>query len=66
VDRNIAASQRNDAGCNRRLRPNAIYKLKINGQLTDSLRADKTGRIQFDYKCGYAVPQIFELDLAAK
>jgi hypothetical protein len=48
------------------LRPNAIYELKANGRMTISLRADKTGCIQFTYKRGYAVPQEFELGLATK
>jgi hypothetical protein len=48
------------------LQPNAIYKLKVNRRINNSLRADKTGRIQFDFKSGYAVPQMFELDLAAE
>jgi hypothetical protein len=43
------------------LRPNAIYKLKANGKVTASLRADKTGRIEFTYKRGYAAPQQFEI-----
>jgi hypothetical protein len=49
-----------------RLRPNAIYKLKDNGQTVASLRADKTGRIKFIYERGYAVPQKFELGLATQ
>lgn len=48
------------------LRPNAIYELKANGQITASLRTDKTGRIKFAYKRGYAVPQKFELCLATQ
>ncbi len=48
------------------LRPNAIYELKANGQMVGSLRADKTGRIKFASKQGYAVPQKFELGLAAQ
>jgi hypothetical protein len=48
------------------LRPNAIYQLKINGRMTASLRADNTGRIQFTYKHGYAMPQKFELGLATQ
>ena len=48
------------------LRPNAIYELKANGQIIASLRADKTGRIEFSYKRGYAVPQNFELGLATQ
>lgn len=48
------------------LRPNAIYKLKANGQVTASLRADTTGRVQFTYKRGYGVPQLFELGLATQ
>ena len=46
------------------LRPNAIYELKANGQIIASLRADKTCRIKFTYKRGYAAPQKFELGLA--
>jgi len=48
------------------LRPNAIYQLKANGKITASLRADKTGQIQFTYKHGYAAPQKFELGLTAQ
>ncbi len=47
------------------LLPNATYELKANGRIIDSLRADKTGRTEFTYKRGYAVPQKFELGLAA-
>jgi hypothetical protein len=47
------------------LRPNAIYKLKANGQVIASLQADKTGCIRFTYKHGYAVPQKFELEPAS-
>jgi hypothetical protein len=46
------------------LQPGAAYNLKINGQITDSLRADKTGSIKFNYTHGYAAPQNFELVLA--
>jgi hypothetical protein len=46
--------------------PNAIYELKANGRITASFRADKTGRAQFVYKRGYAVPQKFELGLATQ
>jgi len=46
------------------LRPKALYELKANGQPITPLRGDKTGRIQFEYKRGYAVPQKFELGLA--
>ncbi len=45
------------------LRPNAIYELKTNGRIINSLRADKTGRIEFACKRDYAVPQKFELSL---
>jgi len=48
------------------LRPNAVYKLKANGQIVASLRADKTGCIQFAYQRGYAVTQKFELGLATR
>ena len=48
------------------LRPNAIYQLKTNGRIITSLQADKTGRINFEYKRGYAVPQRFELGLENK
>ena len=46
------------------LRPNALFMLKANGQPIASLRADKTGRITFNYKRGYTVPRRFELGLA--
>jgi len=45
------------------LRPNAIYDLKANGQIIDSLQADKAGCIRFECKRDYAVPQNFELSL---
>jgi hypothetical protein len=48
------------------LRPKAIYELKANGQTINSLRADKAGRIKFEFERGYAVPQTFELGLAEK
>jgi hypothetical protein len=48
------------------LRPNAIYKLKVNGQMIASFRADKTGCIRFNNKRGCAAPQKFELDLATE
>jgi len=47
------------------LRPGVIYELKANGRIIDSLQADKTGRIKFTRKHGYAVPQKFELGLAS-
>ena len=47
-----------------RLRPGATYELKINGQMSDSLQADKTGEIKFTCTRGYSVPQKFELVLA--
>jgi hypothetical protein len=43
------------------LRPGAIYELQINGQVDNSLRADKTGCIKFTSMRGHAVPQKFEL-----
>ena len=46
------------------LRPNAIYKLKTNGQITASWQADKAGCIKFTCKRRYAMPQKFELGLA--
>ena len=49
-----------------RLRPGAVYELKTNGQITDSLRADQAGRIRFEYVRGYAVPQKFELIMASQ
>lgn len=49
-----------------RLRPDTSYKLTANGEVIASLRADKTGRIEFAYKHGYAMPQKFELGLAAQ
>ncbi len=49
-----------------RLRPGAVYELKTNGQVTDSLRADQTGRIRFEYVRGYAVPRKFELSQASQ
>jgi len=48
------------------LRPNAIYQLKINGRIATSLHADKTGRIEFSHKRGYALPQKFELGLVSQ
>ncbi|HXI72756.1 MAG TPA: hypothetical protein VNN22_20650 [Verrucomicrobiae bacterium] len=45
------------------LRPNTLYQLKTNGEIVASLRADKTGSIQFTHERGYAVPQKFELGL---
>jgi hypothetical protein len=48
------------------LRPNSLYELKANGQIIASLRADKTGRIEFTYDRGYALPQKFELGLASQ
>ena len=48
------------------LQPAAIYELKANGRIITSLRADKTGRVNFEYKRGYAVPQRFELGLENK
>ncbi len=47
------------------LRPNAIYKLKANGQIS-TLRADKAGRIKFAYEYGYDVTQKFELGPATQ
>jgi len=46
------------------LKPGAFYELKVNGQATSRLRADKTGRIEFTYKGGYVVTRKFELGLA--
>jgi hypothetical protein len=46
------------------LQPNSIYKLKANGKFNASLRSDKTGRLKFTYKRGFATPQSFELTLA--
>jgi hypothetical protein len=43
------------------LKPGVVYELKVNGQVTDRLRADKIGRIEFTYKQGYTMPQKFEL-----
>ncbi|HEX3625960.1 MAG TPA: hypothetical protein VH280_11105 [Verrucomicrobiae bacterium] len=43
------------------LRPGAIYELKINGQTSDSLRADKTGCLNFTRACLAIQPQHFEL-----
>jgi hypothetical protein len=43
------------------LRPGIVHELKIDGQVTAKLRADKTGRVQFTYNSGYAAPQKFEL-----
>lgn len=48
------------------LRPKAIYELKASGKIINSMRADKTGRIRFTHKRGYAVPQKFELSLATQ
>lgn len=48
------------------LRPNALYRVKANGQIIASPRADKSGRIQFTYQRGYALPQRFELGLATQ
>jgi len=45
------------------LRPNASYELKTNGRVTDSLRADNTGRIAFATEHADSVPQSFELGL---
>lgn len=48
-----------------RLRPGAAYQLTTDGRMTALLRADKTGRVQFACQRGSAVPQKFELGLAA-
>jgi hypothetical protein len=48
------------------LRPNMIYQLKAGDQPAASVRADKSGRIKFAYKHGYATPQEFELGLATR
>jgi len=48
------------------LHPNAIYRLKANGEITASPRADKDGLIKFAYTRGYAVPRNFELGLATQ
>jgi len=45
------------------LRPEATYTLKVNQRTITTLRTDKTGRVKFTYKGGFAVPQKFELDL---
>ncbi|MGA2245778.1 MAG: hypothetical protein ABSH48_12320 [Verrucomicrobiota bacterium] len=47
-----------------RLRPNAKYELKANGQIAASLRADGTGRVIFARELGDVAPQKLELDLA--
>lgn len=46
------------------LRPGATYELKINGQMTTLLRADKTGSVKFTGAHGQAAPQKYELVLA--
>ncbi|HEY1791150.1 MAG TPA: hypothetical protein VGJ73_23580 [Verrucomicrobiae bacterium] len=43
------------------LRPDGLYALKIDGQATATLRADKTGRVRFTYRDGYTVPKHFEI-----
>jgi hypothetical protein len=43
------------------LRPGAIYELKINGQMSASVKANKTGCVEFTYADGYTVSQAFEL-----
>jgi hypothetical protein len=48
------------------LRPNTVYKLRVNGEATVSLRADKAGRIEFAHTRGYAVPQKCELGLTTQ
>jgi len=43
------------------LQPGANYDLKIDGQISDSFRADKIGRIKFNYTHGSGAPRKFEL-----
>ncbi|HXR08963.1 MAG TPA: hypothetical protein VN765_16610 [Candidatus Acidoferrum sp.] len=45
------------------LRPGAVYQLNVNGQAAVSLRADKTGRIEFAQTPGLGVAKEFELEL---
>ncbi len=49
-----------------RLRPNAIYELKANGQTTAPLHADGAGRIEFTGTPGGPAPQQFELGPATR
>ncbi|HXC35137.1 MAG TPA: hypothetical protein VNV43_04640 [Candidatus Acidoferrales bacterium] len=43
------------------LLPGIDYELKVDGQVTATLRTDITGRISFTYNSGYATPKKFEL-----
>jgi hypothetical protein len=43
------------------LQPKIIYQLKLNGQVYDALKADKTGQIRFKYSQSNASPQRFQL-----